>query len=59
MAPKRSRKRLQSARAAKVNQPKGAKAARLARECGKLDQAYEKTLADEGLADDLRFWPDY
>jgi metal-responsive CopG/Arc/MetJ family transcriptional regulator len=30
---------------------------RLARECAKLDPAYEKQLADEGLAEDLAEWP--
>ena len=32
---------------------------RLARECAKLDPAYEKALADEGLAADVSEWPEY
>jgi DNA-3-methyladenine glycosylase I len=30
---------------------------RLAKECAKLAPAFEKTMADEGLAEDLRKWP--
>jgi metal-responsive CopG/Arc/MetJ family transcriptional regulator len=32
---------------------------RLARECAKLDRAFEQRLADEGLAEDLEQWPEY
>ncbi len=32
---------------------------RLARECAKLDPAFEKALADEGLASDVGQWPEY
>jgi len=32
---------------------------RLARECAKLDAAFEKTLAEEGLSGDLPQWPEY
>ncbi len=32
---------------------------RLARECGKLDPGFEKTLAEEGLSEELRRWPEY
>ena len=32
---------------------------RLARECAKLDQDEEKSLADEGLASELDAWPAY
>jgi len=32
---------------------------RLARECAKLDPAFEKALADEGLSEDLNEWPEY
>jgi metal-responsive CopG/Arc/MetJ family transcriptional regulator len=32
---------------------------RLARECAKLDQAFERQLADEGLAEDFKQWPAY
>jgi metal-responsive CopG/Arc/MetJ family transcriptional regulator len=35
------------------------KQSRLARECAKLDPAYEKALADEGLSEDLSEWPEY
>jgi len=32
---------------------------RLARECAKLDPAFEKALAEEGLSEDLSQWPAY
>jgi len=32
---------------------------RLARECAKLDPAFEKSLAEEGLSDELAEWPEY
>jgi metal-responsive CopG/Arc/MetJ family transcriptional regulator len=32
---------------------------RLARECAKLDPAFEKALADEGLSGELAEWPEY
>lgn len=32
---------------------------RLARECAKLDRAFEKALAEEGLSEDLSAWPAY
>ncbi len=32
---------------------------RLAQECAKLDPAFEKALAEEGLAGDLAEWPEY
>lgn len=32
---------------------------RLARECAKLDPAFEQQLADEGLEEDLEEWPEY
>jgi metal-responsive CopG/Arc/MetJ family transcriptional regulator len=32
---------------------------RLARECAKLDPAFEQQLADEGLSQDLHSWPEY
>jgi metal-responsive CopG/Arc/MetJ family transcriptional regulator len=32
---------------------------RLARECAKLDPAFEQQLADEGLAGDMEEWPAY
>ena len=32
---------------------------RLARECAKLDPVAEQGLADEGLAEDLKIWPEY
>ncbi len=32
---------------------------RLARECAKLDPAYEKALAEEGLSEDSAEWPEY
>jgi metal-responsive CopG/Arc/MetJ family transcriptional regulator len=35
------------------------KRSRLARECAKLDPAFEKSLAEEGLSEDLSEWPEY
>lgn len=32
---------------------------RLAEECGKLDPAAEKALAEEGLGEDVAAWPEY
>ena len=32
---------------------------RLARECAKLDPAFERALADEGMSEDLSSWPEY
>ena len=32
---------------------------RLARECAKLDPAFEKVLAEEGLSEDQFEWPEY
>ena len=32
---------------------------RLAQECAKLDPAFEKALAEEGLSKDLNEWPEY
>ena len=32
---------------------------RLARECAKLDPAFEKQLAEEGMAEDFQRWPEY
>lgn len=32
---------------------------RLARECAKLDPTLEKTLAEEGLSEDVATWPEY
>ena len=31
----------------------------LAQECAKLDPEYEKALADEGLSEDFKEWPEY
>lgn len=35
------------------------KRGRLARECSKLDPAFEKSLAEAGLSEDLAAWPEY
>lgn len=35
------------------------KHSRLAKECAKLDPAFEKALAEEGLTEDLSEWPEY
>jgi metal-responsive CopG/Arc/MetJ family transcriptional regulator len=32
---------------------------RLARECAKVDPAFEKALAEEGLSAELEEWPEY
>ena len=32
---------------------------RLAQECAKLDPTFEKTLAEEGLSENLAEWPEY
>lgn len=32
---------------------------RLARECAKLDPAMEKSLAEEGMSEELETWPEY
>ena len=32
---------------------------RLARECAKLEPAFEKALADEGVSGDIGEWPEY
>lgn len=32
---------------------------RLARECAKLDPEFEKSLAEEGISEDLAAWPEY
>ena len=32
---------------------------RLAHECAKLDPIFEKALAEEGLSQDLKEWPEY
>jgi len=32
---------------------------RLARECAKLNPAFEKALAEEGMSQDLSEWPEY
>ena len=32
---------------------------RLARECAKLDPAFEKGMAEEGLSEELGQWPEY
>ena len=32
---------------------------RLAQECGKLDPAFERALAEEGLSEDSAEWPEY
>lgn len=35
------------------------KRGRLAKECAKLDPAFEKAIAEEGLAEDMSEWPEY
>lgn len=35
------------------------KRTRLAKECAKLDQIFEKAMAEEGLTEDVSQWPEY
>ena len=35
------------------------KRTRLAKECAKLDPAFERTISDEGLTEDAKQWPEY
>jgi len=35
------------------------KRSRLAKECAKLDPVFEKAIAEEGLNEDIREWPEY
>ncbi|MBN2653811.1 MAG: CopG family transcriptional regulator [Nitrospirae bacterium] len=35
------------------------KCTRLAKECAKLDPAFEMAMADEGLSQDMGEWPEY
>ena len=35
------------------------KRTRLARECARLDPAFERALAEEGLSEDVSEWPEY
>ena len=32
---------------------------RLSKECAKLDQTFEKAMAEEGLTEDVSQWPEY
>jgi len=32
---------------------------RLAKECAKLQPAFEKTMAEEGMTEDMSQWPEY
>jgi len=32
---------------------------RLARECAKLDETFEKSLSEEGISEELSEWPEY
>jgi metal-responsive CopG/Arc/MetJ family transcriptional regulator len=35
------------------------KRSRLAIECGKLEPAFEKAMAEEGMTEDMNQWPEY
>ncbi|KPK00844.1 MAG: CopG family transcriptional regulator [Nitrospira bacterium SG8_35_4] len=35
------------------------KKSRLAEECSKLDSSFEKSMAEEGISEDLSEWPEY
>ncbi len=35
------------------------KRTRLAKECAKLDTAFERAISDEGLTEDAKQWPEY
>ncbi len=32
---------------------------RLSKECSKLDPSFEKTMAEEGMTEDMNEWPEY
>ncbi len=51
--------RIQAVRAAIEEKLERLERTRLARECAKLDPTFEKTLAEEGLTEDLAKWPAY
>ena len=51
--------RSQAVQAAIRDKLRRMKRSRLAGECAKLDPAYEKALADEGLTEDGEQWPEY
>ena len=53
------RNRSQAMQEAVEDKLKRLKHTRLAEECKKLDRAYEKALAEEGLSEDLGQWPEY
>ncbi len=51
--------RSQAIEAAVAAQLKRLEGRRLAEECGKLDPAAERALAEEGLGSDAAAWPEY
>ena len=51
--------RSQAVQAAIRDKLRRMKRSRLASECAKLDPAFEKALADEGLTEDSEQWPEY
>jgi metal-responsive CopG/Arc/MetJ family transcriptional regulator len=51
--------RSQAVQAAIRDKLRRMKRSRLASECAKLDPAFEKALADEGLTEDGEQWPEY
>ena len=59
VANRRFKNRSQAVEAALADKLRRLARTRLARESAKLNPREEKRLADEGLADDLKSWPEY
>jgi metal-responsive CopG/Arc/MetJ family transcriptional regulator len=53
------RNRSQAIQAAVEEKIERLERSRLARECAKLDPAFEKALAEEGMSEELASWPEY
>lgn len=56
---KRFRNRSQAIQEAVEEKLDRVEQSRLARECAKLDPSFEKSLAEEGMSEDLGTWPEY
>ncbi len=59
VAGRRFRNRSQAVQEAIRDQLARLEQSRLARECAKLDPAFEQRLAEEGMAGDAAQWPEY
>jgi metal-responsive CopG/Arc/MetJ family transcriptional regulator len=53
------RNRSQAIQVAVTEKLERLKRSRLAQECAKLDPEFEKSLAEEGLSEELSQWPEY